>query len=288
MGKLSKIIGMAKKALDENGSGSGSGSRTGSSGGGTDWTSMVRGAASALTGDNRSSTPSTPPSTARYVPGESAYGQNRSSAPATTPPSGPADAADRAAIARYDYLLQTADPHQIEQVHREAFARLSPEQRAHIAARMQSELPPHEHPRSAEAPDLARAAARTEASRPGVLRGLLARAGGGRGRSRMGGAGLALGGAGLAAGGVLGAVAGGAVISSVAGPLLEQAAGFGVDFDALAAGIDLDALGGLDEFAAGAGDLASGVGDQVSGVGEQITDFGSGVEIPGLGDLFGR
>ncbi|MHA7178446.1 hypothetical protein ACX80D_17585 [Arthrobacter sp. Sr24] len=37
--------------------------------------------------------------------------------------------ADRAAITRYDHLLETADPHQIEQMHREAFERLTPAQR---------------------------------------------------------------------------------------------------------------------------------------------------------------
>jgi hypothetical protein len=286
MSKLSKIIGMAKKALDDNGS-----SRTtgGQSGGTTDWKSMVRGAADALTGEGRSGPPAAPadrrsgiPSASeRYVPGQSAYEQSGSGRVGSTPPAGPADAADRAAVARYDYLLQTADPHQIEQVHREAFARLTPVQRAQIEARMQSELPPHERPRSAEAPDLARAAARAEAGRPGVLRGLLARAGGRRGRSGMGGA---VAGAGLAAGGVLAAVAGGAVVSSVAGPLLAQAADFGIDFDSLAAGIDLDAIGGVGDLATGAGDVASGIGDQISGVGEQI----SGFEFPGLGDLFGR
>lgn len=262
MSRLSKIIGMAKKVLDENGSAP----RTGGA---------------QPSGGSRY-VPDQPTGGSRYVPGQSAYEQGRAaSRPGSTPPAGPGDAADRAAIARYDYLLQTADPHQIEQVHREAFARLTPVQRAQIEARMQSELPPHERPRSAEAPDLARAAARAEAGHPGVLRGLLARAGGRRGRSGMGGA---VAGAGLAAGGVLAAVAGGAVVSSVAGPLLAQAADFGIDFDALGAGIDLDALGGVGDLAAGAGDVASGFGDQISGVGEQI----SGFEIPGLGDLFGR
>jgi hypothetical protein len=260
MSKFSQIIGMAKKALDENGS---SRTNSGQPSGTTDWRSMVRGAADALTGEGRTG----PRGAAARV--------------GSTPSAGHADTADRAAVARYDYLLQTADPHQIEQVHREAFARLTPVQRAQIEARMQSELPPHERPRSAEAPDLARAAARVEAGHPGVLRGLLARAGGRRGRSGMGGA---VAGAGLAAGGVLAAVAGGAVVSSVAGPLLAQAANVGVDFDSLAAGIDVDALGGVGDLAAGAGDVASGVGDQISGVGEQL----SGFEIPGLGDLFGR
>ncbi|MCY7405582.1 MAG: hypothetical protein LH475_13335, partial [Cryobacterium sp.] len=145
----------------------------------------------------------------------------------------------------------------------------------------------HERPRTSGADDLARAAARTEAGRPGFLRGLLARAGGHDSRSVGGiGRGAMLGGAaagaGLAAGGVLAAVAGGAVVSTVAGPLLEQAASFGVDFDALAGGIDLEGLtGGVDELAASAGETVSGLGDQVN-------EIGSDFNLPGLGDIFGR
>ena len=182
------------------------------------------------------------------------------------------DAADRAAIARYDYLMQTADPQQIERIHQEAFARLTPAQRAQIEARMRAELPPYEQPASAAPADLARAAARSEAMQPGRMRGLLARAGGT----------AALAGAGVAAGGMLAVVAGGAVLSAVAAPLLEQAAGFGVDFDAIAQGVDLDAVtgGAMDA----AGEQLSGVGEQVSGFGDVLSDFG----LPGLGDFFGR
>lgn len=186
-------------------------------------------------------------------------------------------AADRQAVARYDYLLQTADPHQVEEIHREAFARLTPDQRAHVQSRMTSELPAHEQPRSSSPADLARAAARGEAARPGLLKGLLARAGSGRGAGRL--AGGAVIGAGA---GILGAVAAGAIVTSVAGPLLAQAAGMGVDFDALAEGVDLDGI---------AGDALSGVGEQVSGFGEQVSGLGDGLSgfgLPGLDDFLGR
>lgn len=232
--------------------------------------------------------PATPPlASDRYVPGQGAYERGRGG-PAVTPPASAGNAADRQAIARYDYLLQTADPHQVELVHREAFARLTPAQRAQVQARMQSELPAHEQPRSADPADLARAGARAEAQRPGVLRGLLARAGGGRGgRGALAGAGLG------AAGGVLAAVAGGAVMSAVAAPLLEQAMRMGIDFDQIASGIDLDQIaggvegfaGGVEGLAGGAGEYASGLGEQVSGIGDQLSN---GFDLPGLGDLFGR
>ncbi|WP_217180298.1 hypothetical protein [Streptomyces sp. AC495_CC817] len=190
--------------------------------------------------------------------------------------------ADRAAIARYDYLMQTADPQRVEQLHREAFARLSPAQRAQVQDRMSAELGPGERPGSSSADDLARAAGRAEASRPGRMRGILARV------PRAGAAGMV----GGAAVGVLGVVAAGAVTSAVAAPLLEQAAGMGVDFDALAQGVDLEGLaGGLgadglagaaEGLVGSAGESVSGLSETVSGWGEQLGDLG----IPGIGDLF--
>lgn len=195
--------------------------------------------------------------------------------------------ADRAAIARYDYLLQTADPQRVEQIHREAFSRLSPEQRSLVEARMRQEFEPGERPRSSSPDDLARAAGRAEAMKPGRMRGLLSRVRG----AGAGGAAVAAGGAAV---GLLGVVAGGAVLSTVAGPLLEQAANIGVDFGALAEGIDVESLAaGIDveSLAGGAGDLmgsagetVSGLGDAASGWGEQLGNLG----IPGIGDLFGR
>ncbi|CAL4860403.1 hypothetical protein MMM2322_02083 [Microbacterium sp. MM2322] len=238
---------------------------------------MARSAADALIGDGRPAGTTAP----------GGAGAPRAAATPLTPPPAPGgqasastadlSPADRQAIARYDYLLQTADPHQVEQIHQEAFARLTPEQRAHLEARMAAELPPHERPRSSSPSDLARAAARGEATRPGMLKGLLARAGGGRGASRLAG------GAAIGAGvGILGAVAGGAILTSVAGPLLAQAAGLGVDFDALAQGVDLEGVAG--EAVSGIGEQVTGMGDQVAGFGENLGGFG----LPGLDDIFGR
>lgn len=220
----------------------------------TDWRSMVQKAADTITGEKRPVSTTPPP------------------APTAGRPASTMTDADRAAIARYDYLMQTADPQQIERIHRDAFARLTPAQRAEVQARMNAELPSYEQPRTSEPADLARAAARTEATQPGRMRGILGRAGGRAG----------LVGAGAAAGGVLGLVAGGAIASAVALPLLAQAASFGVDFDFLAAGIDPEAL---------VGDGLGAVGEQIGGVGEQVSGFGEGLSdfgIPGLGDIFGR
>lgn len=247
MSTFTRLFDLASKALGEK---PGTPANTGGAAS-ADWRGMVQKAADSLTGEKRPVSTTPPP----------APGSSRTASAMTD--------ADRAAIARYDYLMQTADPQQIERIHRDAFARLTPAQRTEVQARMNAELPSYEQPRSSDPADLARAAARTEAMQPGRMRGLLSRAGGRAG----------LVGAGAAAGGVLGLVAGGAIASAVALPLLAQAASFGVDFDALAAGIDPEAL---------LGDGLGAVGDQVSGIGDQVSGFGEGLSDFGLGDLFGR
>ncbi|MFB4348887.1 cation-transporting ATPase [Microbacterium sp. CR_7] len=261
MGKLNRLLGMAAKALDLDGTG------------------------------NRESTsraPHQPPSSQSYRP---AAARDRYAPPAPqgryAPP--PVEArhgtdADRAAIARYDYLLQTADPHRVEQIHREAFARLTPDQRDQVQQRMTAELALGERPVSSSPDDLARAAGRAEAARPGRMRGLLSRVGG------FGAAGVV----GGAAVGALGVVAVGAIGSAVAAPLLEQAAGLGVDFDALAQGVDLDAIAsglGAEELTGAAEGLMGSAGETVSGFGDTASEWGQklgDLGIPGIGDLFGR
>jgi hypothetical protein len=272
---LQRILNMASKALNT------SGQSAPTSAGKTDWRDLVRTAADKVTGDSR---PAAAPQQAPTSPRPNA-------AAASVRPE------DAAAIARYDYLLKTARPDQLEQVHLDAFARLTPAQRQQVNAQLTEQLPAAERPVSAEPADLARAAARGEAHNPGFLRGLFAKASGGasgRGAAGLAGAGAGTGvgllaGAGLgAAGGLLAAVAGGAVLSSVAAPILEQAAGLGVDFENLA--------GGLGDLSAGAEDYAGGIGEQLTEAGSnievpQLSDLGSNFEIPGLGDLgrfFGR
>lgn len=285
MSKLSNMIGLAKKVLDSQ---SGQqqqqqGAPQGGSTGQKSWRSTLEDVVGAVNGRSQpAAAPGYPPAPqARPVP------QGRPGAQASTD-------ADRQAIARYDYLMSTADPHQIEQIHAESFARLTPAQREAVLQRMQSELPPHEQPRSASVPDLSRAAARSEARQPGSMRSTLAKVG----------TGAAVAGVAVGAVGILGAVAAGAAVSSVAGPLLENAANLGVDFDALASGVDVEGLassvgelgtGALDEAAAGVGELGSGavgeaaagveglagtadgalsgLGDQVSGAGQQLSDL---------------
>ncbi len=298
MSKFSNMIGLAKKVLDsQTGQQQQQGAPQGGSTGQKSWRSTLEDVAAAVGGRGQ----------AAQAPGHGTSPQDRPSAPASTD-------ADRQAIARYDYLMRTAEPHQIEQIHAESFARLTPAQREAVLRRMQTELPAHEQPRSADVADLSRAAARTEARRPGSMRSVLAKVG----------TGGAVAGVAVGAVGILGAVAAGAAVSSLAGPLLENASNLGVDFDALASGVDVEGLtssvgelgagaldeaaagvgglgtGALDEAAAGVGDLGtgaldeatagvedlagsaegavSGLGDQVSGAGQSLSDLAEGLD----------
>jgi hypothetical protein len=283
MSKFSRLIDLASKSLGKASSSApqGAGQRSG------DWRSMVRDLAETVTGDSRAGGPAGPASAPAPRDTANAGGRPRHG---LVPPAAGGDDIDRRAVARYQYLLQTAEPHQVEQIHREAFARLTPAERAQLESAMQAELRPEERPRSSDPADLAHAAARGEARRPGALTTLLSRAG-------RGGRGAAVGAGVVGAGGLLAAVAGGAVMTAVGGQLLEHAAAAGVDFEALASGVDLEGIAsglgvgeldlsgateGIESAAAGAGEHLSALGEQAGGWGERISDL----PIPGLGDFF--
>src|SRR5499433_1271985 len=79
---------------------------------------------------------------------------------------------DEQAIQRYRYLLRTAPPEAIEQAHAEAFAQLTPEQRAQVLKELSQQLPPGERAAVPAQPDpqsLARLATRAELKQPGIL-----------------------------------------------------------------------------------------------------------------------
>ncbi|ODT25704.1 cation-transporting ATPase [Microbacterium sp. SCN 69-37] len=242
--------------------------------------------------------------TASPAPPDPGSSQLAGTAPTLTPPPAsptrppavvgltpPAADEDRAALARYQYLLQTAPPAQLEHIHTDAFTRLTPDQRDDLHQQLRISLPPGEQPRSASPAALARTATRAEASHPGLLARILARTPGPRT------AGIT---ASAAGGGLLVAVAGGAIASAIAVPLLADAVSAGVDFDALAGAVDVQgitdgvsdvAAGATEQVAGGVSDLAAGVTEQVAGVGEHLTGVGEQIstwEIPGLGDIFGR
>ena len=76
---------------------------------------------------------------------------------------------DEIAIERYRYLLKTAPPETIEQVHAEAFAKLTEPQRQQVLAELSAGLPPQEQPRSTDPQAMARAATRAEYTNPGFM-----------------------------------------------------------------------------------------------------------------------
>lgn len=76
---------------------------------------------------------------------------------------------DERAIERYRYLLRTAPPETIEQVHAEAFAKLTAQQRAMIYEELSRGAQTGERPLSSEPATLARAATRAEMRQPGSL-----------------------------------------------------------------------------------------------------------------------
>lgn len=139
---------------------------------------------------------------------------------------------DERTIARYRYLLRTAPPERLEEVHAEAFAQLSDDQRAKVLGRLSQDLPEGEAPRSEDPRDLARAATRAEMRQPGYMGSAFAGPGFG---SMMAGsmlgtiAGFAIGGA------IAGSLMGGYESSPEAGDVGEQtgdAGGEGFDGDA--------------------------------------------------------
>ena len=163
-------------------------------------------------------------------------------------------------------MLQTAPPQDMERAHAEAFARLTPQQRALLQQELSEGLPPTERPRSAEPFDLARAATRAEVSRPGFMPNLLSRS---AGTGRAVGAGAAGGLAAGMAGGLLAGVAGAFIGTVIAGPLL-------------------DGFSGIGEGLAGAGEELMGAGGEALAAGGDLIGEGTGMveEAGGLFDGF--
>jgi hypothetical protein len=90
---------------------------------------------------------------------------------------------DEQALARYRYMIRTAPPEEVEQAHAEAFAKLTPQQRAQVLRELGSAVPERERA-AAEAANydprtMARAATRAEMRQPGVMERSLGGLGGG-------------------------------------------------------------------------------------------------------------
>lgn len=76
---------------------------------------------------------------------------------------------DQRAIERYRYMLRTAPPDDIERAHADAFAQLSPEQRATVLRELSRQVPDSEAATSDDPQSLARMATRAEMRQPGTI-----------------------------------------------------------------------------------------------------------------------
>ncbi|NQX14409.1 hypothetical protein [Rathayibacter sp. VKM Ac-2857] len=196
-----------------------------------------------------------------------AAAERRADAPAYgTPPAQSARSKDEIAIERYRYLLRTAPPEAIEQVHREAFEQLTPEQRQQVFRELSEGAPAGDAPRADDAQSLAQSATRSELRQPGFMERRFS--GGGAGGMGFGG---------VLASSMLGTIAGFVIGSAIADAFIPDGVGESVQADGGDSG-DAGADGGD----AGAGDAGGDVGGGDYGGG----DFGGGGDYGG-GDFGG-
>lgn len=178
---------------------------------------------------------------------------------------------DEIAIERYRYLLRTAPPETIEQVHAEAFARLTDAQRRQVLADLSATLPDYERPASADPQALARAATRAEYTQPGYLeRTLGPQRGGGPSFGSMVGSSIL--------GTVAGYVIGSALVSTFLAPSVAGDPGYD------GGSSDAASDGSQDSGDPGAGD---GWGDSGSGWGGDAGGADAAGDFGGFGGDFG-
>ncbi len=170
---------------------------------------------------------------------------------APPPPAGAMGAAsgtgdDQRAVERYRYLLRTAPPETVEQVHAEAFGKLTPAQRQQVLQEISAGVDPAERPRSDDPSSLARAATRAEYAQPGFMERTFG------GRSFSGGPGFGS----MLGASMLGTIGGYVVGSALVGALFDP--GYDAGY---ADGAAADQGGGADGGAVDPGAVDPGVGD---------------------------
>lgn len=165
---------------------------------------------------------------------------------------------DEIAVERYRYLLRTAPPETIEQVHAEAFEKLTPEQRQMVFDDLSANAPQGEAPRDASASSLASAATRSELRSPGTLERSF---GGGQRGPGFGS---------IVGGSLLGTVAGYVIGSAIVSAFLPPMGDFSSDSAADAGGEAAPDTSGTDGAGADSGGWDASGGDFGGG------DFGGG------------
>ena len=173
---------------------------------------------------------------------------------------------DEQALQRYRYMLKTAPPETIEQAHEEAFAKLTPDQRAQALRELAAETPEEERSALAGGRDdpksLARLATRAEMRRPGTLERTFGNTGRGPGMGGM------MGGMG---GTIFASLAAGFVGSMIAQQFLGSMEGFDEGDEGEQSG-DEETAGAEDD----SGDYGSDSSDYGGDFGDYGGDFGGG------------
>jgi hypothetical protein len=174
---------------------------------------------------------------------------------------------DELAIERYGYLLRTAPPESIEAVHAEAFAKLTPEQRAEVYRALAEQAPPGERLVSDEPAALARAATRAEVRSPGTMERAFAGANAANGRPMQAGPSMGA----MIGSSMLGTIAGVVIGSAIAQAFLPDASSFEAGGEGGDAGADAGTdAGSADASGADASGADAGGGDYGGG------DYGGG------------
>ena len=176
---------------------------------------------------------------------------------------------DEIAVERYRYLLRTAPPETIEQVHTEAFSKLTDEQRDLLFQQLTENAMEGERPANAEPATLAKSATRAELRQPGTMERSMAPRGG------AGGMGFGS----MMASSLLGTVAGYVIGSALVGAFLPDA---GAEGSTDASGEDGGDSGDSGDSGYGSSDASGGDSGGDFGAG----DFGGG-DMGGFGDFGG-
>lgn len=175
---------------------------------------------------------------------------------------GSARSEDEIAVERYRYLLRTAPPETLEQVHTEAFSKLTQEQRDLLFQQLSDGAPTGEAPRDTTPAALASAATRQELRNPGTMERSLA--GGGMGFGSM------------VASSLLGTVAGYVIGSALVSAFMPD---FGAGSEASDSGSDEGSGESSDASADSAGDYGADSGGDFGGGDFGGGDFGGGFDF---------
>ncbi|WP_144710851.1 hypothetical protein [Curtobacterium pusillum] len=206
------------------------------------------------------------------------YGQQSYQQP-YQPPAPGAGTDDERAVERYRYLLRTAPPERIEEVHAEAFATLTPEQRRMVYDEFTRTAPAGEAPRGDDPRSLAQAATRSEIRQPGFMERSLGGVGGGQSGAFGGGFG------GQRSGPSFGSMIGASILGTVAGYVIGSAimSAFLPDPGSFDGGTDAAGDGGSEDTGADSADGGAtdgggsdGGGFDNAGWGDGGSDFGGG------------